>query len=400
MENEDALLDSLIAAELAALVALRHDLHAHPQVAFRETYAAELIQSELRQLGIPLVAGIAQTGVVAWITPEQPQAATRDAVALRCDMDALAIREETGLPHASANEGVMHACGHDGHMAILLGAARVLAKMRSQLPCPVKLIFQPAEELLGGGREMVEAGVLEARVGEHRVGRIFGLHGWPSLELGQMATRSGPLFGSMDVFRMKIVGAGGHGAAPHRCVDPIVAAATIVTALQTIVARNTDPTSSAVVSVSQMHAGSADNVIPRSATLSGTIRAIDESTRLKIHRRIDELAVLVAQGLQCRADVEIEIGYPVTVNNADATRRVVEIGRSVLGQQSVTLLEDPALVSEDFAFYGQRVPACFFLLGVRPPDAADYPALHTRRFDFNDDAIAIGVRLMCRLAMQ
>ncbi|MEX1090636.1 MAG: amidohydrolase [Phycisphaeraceae bacterium] len=395
-------LQSLIEPELPALVAIRHDLHAHPQLAFKETYASGVVQRELRAMGIPLVPQVAGTGVVGWIVPEDEAAARQPAVALRADMDALPITEETGLPYASCGEdyrGRMHACGHDGHTTILLGAARVLNKLRSRLPRPVKLIFQPAEEVGGGAQRMIEAGVLDERLGGCAVGRIFGLHGWPGLPLGTIATRPGPMMASTDLFHIKVQGKGGHAAMPHLVRDPILAAAQIITALQSIVSREIPPSVPAVVSVAKFHAGSTENVIPDTAEFAGTIRALDDDTRQLLNRRVGEVAKAVGQAMRCAVTMELTEGYPPTHNDANLAAAVLTTGRQVLGDAAAQTLDRPLTVAEDFAYYGQSVPACFFFLGLRPPDQAAYPALHTPGFDFNDDAIPIAIRMMCALAL-
>ena len=288
-------IEQLIAAQMPDLVRIRHDLHAHPQIGFEETVAARIVQEELGLAGVPFQANVATTGVVGWLIPEGMEG--RDAVALRADMDALPLQEETGLLYASEVEGRMHACGHDGHVAILIGAARVLARLRERLPRPVKLVFQPAEEGLGGAKVMLDAGVLTEKVGRLKVGAIYALHGWPTLPVGTLGTRTGPLMAGADRFEIVIHGKGGHGAMPHRAVDPIVAAAQVVVALQTVVSRNIDPTAQAVVTVGQCHAGTAINIIPESATLAGTIRTLEDSVAEHVHRRLSAVAQHVAAGM-------------------------------------------------------------------------------------------------------
>lgn len=381
------------------LATVRQELHAHPQLGYEETYASDLVQRELTRLGVPFKAGLAETGVVGWIVPGAGPAARRDAVALRADMDALPIHEQTELPYASRHSGKMHACGHDGHTTILLGAARALVKLRDRLPRPVKLLFQPAEEGGAGAARLVEAGALSEKIGGPRVGRVFGLHGWPELPLGTIATKPGPFFASNDLFRITVRGRGGHAAAPHLGADPVVAAANVITAIQSIVSRNVPPTSPAVITVATVRAGSAENVIPDEAHLAGTIRAMDEITRELLHRRLQETAAHTAAAMGCEVGVELETAYPVTRNDPEATEAALAAARQAVGEDHVQVFEQPVMAAEDFAFYGAEVPACFLLLGVRPPDRDDYPGLHTPTYDFNDQAVPLGVRLMCRLAM-
>jgi len=394
-------LDTLIDGELPGLVELRHELHQHPQIAFEETYASERVQEVLGALRVPFEAGLAQTGVVGWIEPTDQAAAKRDAVALRADIDALPITEQTGLPYASRHEGMMHACGHDGHTTVLLGAATVLSRLRDRLPRPVKLIFQPAEEGRGGGKFLVEAGVLTEKVGGHRVSEVYGLHGWPQLEQGVVGCMPGAIMASMDEFTIEVRGRGAHGAAPHLGADPIAAAAQIVSALQTVVARNADPTDAAVLTVGTFNAGRAANIIPELATLTGTTRALNDATATLIHDRLREIAQQVAAAMGCEAQVQIHAGYPATINDAQCVDDVLRTAGRVLGAERAVTLERPSMAAEDFAYYGRSdgVRGAFYFLGLRPPGQATYPGLHTATFDFNDEVIPVGVRMMCELAL-
>lgn len=389
-------IDALIDAAYDDLVAIRHDLHAHPQLAYEETYASALVQRELKAQGIDFVAGLATTGVVGWIDNGK---AVGPAIALRADMDALPITEETGLPYTSQNPGLMHACGHDGHTTVLLGTARVLNKLRDQLPRPVKLIFQPAEEGEAGAQRMIDDGALTAAVGKHKVAAIFGLHGFPMLPVGAFTTRTGPLLASADRVSITITGTGGHAALPHTTTDPLYAATAIVQQLQAIVARNIDPIAPAVLSITTIHAGDAFNVIPEKATVTGTIRTIDKLTQTAIHSRIREVAEHLAAAHRCKAAVEIQIGYPVTMNEPAATQHSFDVARQLLGDGAVFELPTPIMGAEDFSFYGDHAKASFAFIGVKKPGEKAHPGLHTPRYDFTDEAIKVGVRLMCRWAM-
>jgi amidohydrolase len=388
---------SLVAEELPRLVALRRDLHRHPEIGYEEVRTAGVIVRELTEAGVAHVRGLAGgTGILAHV----PGPGSR-AVALRADIDALPIVESSGKPYASATPGRMHACGHDGHTAIMIGTARVLARLATEqpLPRPVTLVFQPAEEGGAGGRRMVEDGALDgSRLGP-RVTSIHALHGWPELPLGTVATRVGPIMAASDRFQVTVEGAGAHAAWPHRAHDPVVCAAAIVTALQSIVARNVDPLDAAVVSVTVLQAGDAFNVIPERAVIKGTQRSLSESTRALVERRIAEVAEGVARAHGCRATVDIQRNYPVTVNDAGAVAEFERVARESLGADRVRTLAAPVMGGEDFAFYGPHARSCYWALGLAP-GGAPYPPLHAPDFDFNDDAIATGVEVMCALAVR
>ena len=388
---------SLVAEELPRLVALRRDLHRHPEVGYEEVRTAGVIVRELAEAGVAHVGGLAGgTGVLAHV----PGPGDR-AVALRADIDALPILESSGRPYASATPGRMHACGHDGHTAIMVGTARVLARLASHrpLPRPVTLVFQPAEEGGAGGRRMVEDGALDGSRLGCPVAEIHALHGWPELELGHVATRDGAMMAASDRFEIAIDGAGAHAAWPHRSADPIVCAAAMVTALQSVVSRNVPPLEAAVVSVTVIEAGSAFNVIPNRAVLKGTLRSLSEETRCLVERRVERIAHGIAEAHGCRANCDLQRGYPVTVNHPAAVSRFRSVAREALGEARVHHMAAPVMGGEDFAFYGAHVPSCYWTLGLAP-GGAPYPPLHAPDFDFNDDAIATGVELMCCLAVR
>ena len=390
-------LEAPIAEILPRIVELRHDLHAHPELAFDETYTSELIQRELGAAGIEFRAGLAETGVVGWILPQDPAARARKAVGLRADMDALPVPERTGKPYASRNPGRAHACGHDGNTAMLLGAGMVLAGLADELPRPVKLVFQPAEERGGGARKLIEQGAMGAEVGGCEIGAMFALHADALLPVGRLGLRSGPSKARVDSFDLVVEGRGGHGGRPHETRDPIVAAAQVLVALQTIVSRNVLPLDAAVVTVGKFHAGAVRNVIPDRAELSGTIRTFRDETAELVRRRIADLATGLARGMGCEAHVTFSDGYPVTDNDPAAAERF-RAAAAFLGPDGV--FEDaPSMGAEDFAFYCQLIPSCIAGLGVRPADAAEGPGLHNPKFDFNDEALPIGIRLLCELAL-
>jgi len=395
-------LRSAIDTHIAELIAIRHDLHEHPELMFEESRTSGVVTRELGALGIGFKSGLARgTGVVAHLPATG--GGKSEAVALRADMDALPILESTGCAYASKTPGTMHACGHDGHVTMLLGAARVLGGLGHR-PNPVTFVFQPAEEGGAGGRHMCDDGVLLGEEGGcigARVGRIFGMHGWPTIPIGVVSSRSGPLLAATDEFFITIRGVGGHAAYPHLCKDPIVAASGVVTALQTIASRTVSPLDSVVCTVGKIAGGSATNVIPETVELVGTMRTLRGETRVVAKDRLFAIAESVAAAHGCKAEVEYHEGYPVTHNDDALTEHFFGIARDTLGAERVELTPEPQMGGEDFSYYGRHVPACFFLLGLLPEggDPTRTPMLHQPEFDFNDDAIATGVEIFCRLAL-
>lgn len=389
----------MIADELGELIAIRHDLHAHPELGYEEHRTCGVVQRELARIGIDHLAGLAGgTGVMAHIPGGEAGAR---AIGLRADMDALPILEKTGATYASTTPGVMHACGHDGHTTILLGAARVLARLSREqsLPRPVTFVFQPAEEGGAGGKRMVEDGCLTGNRLGPPIESMFGLHGWPQLPEGIVATRPGPLMAASDRFDITIKGTGSHAAWPHVSRDPVLAASAIVVAAQQFVARNVGPLDSAVLSITKINAGTAYNVIPESATIAGTVRTLAESTQTLAIARLREIAESTARAYGCTAELDYRIGYPATINDAGAVNTFFEVATATLGPDRVATLAQPVMGGEDFSYYAQHVPACFFVLGLIPPGRNSMPDLHQDNFDFNDSAIATGVEMFCRLVM-
>jgi hippurate hydrolase len=387
---------------LPDLVAIRHDLHAHPELGYEEQRTSGVVQRELERAGVPFAANLAGgTGVLGHLDGGQASS-SRSAIGLRADMDALPILEETGLEYASTFTGKMHACGHDGHTTILIGAARVLAKIARQqpLPRPVSFVFQPAEEGGAGAKRMIDDGCLGGSVLGPPIGEMFGLHGWPRLPLGVIGTKAGPLLAASDRFDITVRGIGAHAAFPHASRDPVVASAAIVSALQTIASRNLDPLDSIVVSITMLQSGTAYNVIPSKAVISGTVRTLTPQAQELAQRRLCDIAEHVASGYGCTASLEYRIGYPVTCNDAGAVEIVNTTARSALGSQRQVDLPRPVMGGEDFSFYCQQVPSCFFVLGLIPTGQTSMPDLHQPTFDFTDDAIATGVEMFCRLALR
>ncbi len=391
-------LRDLIDEQIETLIAIRHDLHAHPELGYEEHRTSALVQRELGDDGITFAPHLAGgTGVVGFLPGKSGK-----AIGLRADMDALPIQEENDLPYRSTCEGKMHACGHDGHTTILLGAARVLSRIakESELPRPVTFVFQPAEEGGGGGRRMVEDGCLTgAKIG-CAVEEMFGLHGWTDLTLGKVGTRAGPLLAAADRFRITVRGQGAHAAYPHYGNDVIVAGSQIVSALQTIVSRNTDPLDACVVSATQFHSGTTHNILPEEARIEGTVRTLLSDVQDRARARIAEIAEHIASAHGCRAESEYIEGYPVTLNDPHAVEDFNREARAALGEDNVVAVTRPVMGAEDFSYYCDQVPSCFFFLGLKPQGVGRMPNLHAPRFDFNDDAIATGVELFCRLALR
>jgi hippurate hydrolase len=372
------------------MTAWRRDLHAHPELGFEETRTAALVADRLRAFGLDEVhTGLARTGVVGVLKA----GAGGRAIGLRADMDALPIVEATGLPYASQHQGRMHACGHDGHTPMLLGAARYLAETRN-FDGTVYFIFQPAEEMLAGGRVMVEEGLLERFPAE----QVFGMHNWPRLPLGEFAMRPGPVMAAADRIAIRLIGRGGHGAMPQHARDPVVAGAQIVSALQTIVARNADPIDRAVVSITRFHAGDADNVIPHGAVLGGTARSFTPEMRDLIERRIGEIGRGIAQALGVEAEVSYERGYPPTVNSEAETELAAAAAAAVVGADKVDRAPAPVMGAEDFSFMLEQRPGSYVFIGNGGGD--DAPMVHHPRYDFNDEVLPYGASYWARLVEQ
>jgi len=391
-------LHELLDEEIDHLIEIRRDLHAHPELGYEEHRTSGVVRRELDDAALEYVPDLAGgTGVMAHIPSGEGA-----AIGLRADMDALPIIEESDLDYASIVPGVMHACGHDGHTAILIGAARVLARLarEHELPRPVSFVFQPAEEGGAGGQRMVEEGCLSGAVIGPQIKFMFGLHGWPRLPLGSVGTREGALLAAADMFDIIVTGTGGHAALPHLGQDPIVAASAIVGALQTIASRSIDPLDSIVVSTTQIHAGTTHNIIPDQAILNGTVRTLESETQQTAIRRLREVAEGAAAAHGCRAEVIYTIGYPSMLNDVEAVAIFNEVAREALADEHVLHIAKPIMGGEDFAFYARQVPSCFFLLGLRPAGVESMPDVHQPTFNFNDDAIATGVEIFCRLALR
>jgi amidohydrolase len=371
------------------LTDIRHDLHRHPELAYEETRTSEVVQRELAAAGVAFVGGLAGgTGVLAHIP-----GGDGSPLALRADMDALPIVEQTGLPYASETEGRMHACGHDGHTTILIGVARELAKasQAGTLGRPVTLIFQPAEEGGAGAKRMRDEGCLDGSIIGPPVDRIFGLHGWPALPLGVLASRPGPILASADGFEIRITGRGGHAAMPHLCVDPIAAAAAVIQSAQHIVSRRVDPIMGGVLSITRIEGGTTHNIIPESVYLQGTTRFLDPEAGIALHQGFDKIVSDVAAAHGCAAEIDWHDGYPITFNAPEAYDYWDTVTAAAFSREQVQTM-GPVMGGEDFSYYGEQIPACFFALGLCPASEDSMPGLHHPSFDFNDDAIPLGIK--------
>ncbi|HYH22989.1 MAG TPA: M20 aminoacylase family protein [Azospirillum sp.] len=371
---------------LPDMKAWRHDLHAHPETAFEEHRTSDVVAEKLASFGLEVHRGLAGTGVVGVL-----RNGDGPAVAFRADMDALHIHEETNLPHRSQNPGRMHACGHDGHTAMLLGAARYLSE-NPGFQGSLAFIFQPAEENEGGGRVMVEQGLFD----KFPVQQVYGMHNWPGLEVGKMALRSGPMMASYDVFELTLTGRGTHAAMPHLGTDVIVAGTQIVNAWQTIPSRNTHPVDAAVVSVTQFHAGDTWNVIPASAVLRGTTRTFRPEVQDLVERRMRELAQAIAGAFGVEMSFRYERRYPSTVNTAAETELARQAAARVVGESALDLDPMPSMGAEDFAFMLQKRPGCYVWLGAGSQEGGRN--LHSPHYDFNDEVLPIGASYWVRLA--
>mmetsp|Transcript_2767 Transcript_2767/g.6167 ORF Transcript_2767/g.6167 Transcript_2767/m.6167 type:complete len:399 (+) Transcript_2767:653-1849(+) len=380
-------------AQHAVLVDIRRHLHKHPELSFQEFKTSKFIAQTLRSFDIEVQEGIAKTGLMALIRGKNPSKTT---VALRADIDALPIQETNEVHYKSQNNGVMHACGHDVHTATLIGVARLLNALKEAFEGTFKLIFQPAEEKNpGGALAMIQEGVLVYP----KPLSILGQHVDPSLPVGKVGFVRGTMLGSSDELYMTVQGRGGHAASPQRAVDPILIAAHIIVALQQLVSRNSNPTVPSVLSLCQIRAGSATNFIPEKVCIAGTFRTVDEQWRNTAHQKMLDLACGVAKAMGGHCELVIDRGYPCLNNDPTLTLSSMEAARSFLGTTQVVDSE-PRLWAEDFAYYAQQIPGCFYYLGVKKKDLNETCYLHTSTFDVDEAAIEVGSSLMVWLALE
>jgi hippurate hydrolase len=373
----------------ADMTAWRRQLHAHPETAFEEHETASFVAARLAELGLPTDRGLAKTGVVATIAGNRPG----PAIALRADMDALHIHERNGFAHASTEPGKMHACGHDGHTAMLLGAARYLAETRN-FAGTVHVVFQPAEENEGGGRAMVEEGLFR----RFPVDAVYGMHNWPGLPVGEFAVRPGAMLAACDLFEIVVEGTGAHAALPHLGIDPIICAAQIATALQTVTSRNTHPLESAVLSITQFHGGDTWNVIPDRVVLRGTARSFKPELSGRIEAALRRIATGTAAAMGARVEITYDRRYPATVNSAAETEVAIAAASAVVGPSHVDRNVQPTMGSEDFAFMLNEKPGCYIFIGNGVGERS--AGLHNPHYDFNDEILPIGASYWARLVEQ
>ncbi len=377
------------------VIAYRHHLHQHPELSYQEHKTMQYISKQLDAIGIEHQTGVADTGIVAIIRGEQHSADT-PCVGLRADIDALPIQEENEVPYKSQNDGVMHACGHDVHTSVLLGAAEILHEMKSDLPDPVKLIFQPGEEKNPGGASlMIKAGCLK----NPDVKEMYALHVFPDMSVGNIGTKEGLYMASCDEVYIDIYGKSGHGATPHETVDSILVGAEIVTSLQQIVSRKCDPKIPCVLNFGHFEGLGATNLVPSHVHLKGSFRTMNEEWREQALQQISHQASRIAEAHGARAEVDISRGYPYLENDPKLTRNFIEKANNWLGQEKVHDLPI-RLTAEDFSYYAQEVPTCFFRIGVRNDEAGIVHGVHNSRFDIDHDALKVGMQMMVMACLE
>ncbi|UTY57492.1 M20 aminoacylase family protein [Massilia sp. erpn] len=388
------LVEPIIAFQ-SELQQIRRDLHAHPELCYEEQRTSDVVAAKLSEWGIPVVRGLGQTGVVGIIK----NGSSERAIGLRADMDALPMQELNTFPHASRHPGKMHACGHDGHMAMLLGAAHHLASHR-HFDGTVYLVFQPAEEGGAGARRMIEDGLFERFPME----AIYGMHNWPGAAAGTLSVRAGPMMASSNEFHVTVKGKGAHAAQPHKGIDPIMIAVQIAQAWQTIISRSKSPLDTAVLSITQIHAGSATNVIPDEARMVGTVRTFTTPVLDMIEQRMRLLAENIAAGFDAEVDFVFKRNYPPLVNHAKETAFAVEVMQAVVGPDKVDADVEPTMGAEDFAFFLQKKPGCYIFIGNGDGEHRDGGhglgpcVLHNGSYDFNDSLLPIGASFWVHLA--
>jgi len=365
---------------------MRRDFHSHPELGFHEIRTAGIVANELTSLGLEVHTGVGGTGVVALLEGAKPG----PVVLVRADMDALPIQEETGAPYASQNPGIMHACGHDGHTAVLLTVAKMLTTHRSQLSGIVKFMFQPAEEGMGGAEKMIAEGVLE----NPKVDLALALHVWNEKPIGWVGIAGGPVMAGAEIFKVKLLGKGGHGAVPHQAVDPVLAAAQVISGLQGIVARNIAPLQTAVVSVCTIHGGEAFNVIPPAVEMTGTIRTFEPEVRTRVLERFEKTVKSIAEGMGCQAEIELQLLTPATINQPETANRVQEVSRRLFPETVVDTANHITMGSEDFAFILEKVPGCFIFIGSANTEKGLDAGHHHPKFDIDETALPRGAALM------
>jgi amidohydrolase len=381
-------LKALVLQEKDFIVGVRRDFHRIPAPAYTEEKTSSAVAGFLRTEGLSVRSGIAKFGVAGLMDTGKPG----PTLMMRADMDALPIAEQTGLPFASTHAGAMHACGHDAHMAMVVGAARVLNKIRENLRGSVKFVFQPAEEGPGGAKPMIDEGVME----NPKVDYAVGCHLWPGSPEGTIGLKAGPVMAAMNRFDLRVLGSQGHGAMPHLCVDALEVGTQVVNALQRIVSRQMNPMHPCVVTIGSFHAGEAFNIIPGEAVLSGTTRTFDLEVWNSWEERMRKIVQGVCDSMGARFELTFEFGYPPTINDPSMVDLVRRCAEAVVGTDKV-FEPEPTMGGEDMSYYLQKAKGCFYFLGVGRPGAAP---LHNAKFDFNEDVLLVGVETYCRIALE
>lgn len=375
------------------VIGWRRHIHAHPELSMQEYETAAFVAARLDEIGIRYKKGIAKTGIMAWIEGRNPKSKT---IALRADMDALPILEANTVDYKSINDGVMHACGHDVHTSSLLGTAKILHALKEEFEGTVKLFFQPSEENYPGGAiQMIEAGVME----NPRPTHVFGQHVYPELEAGMVGVRSGQYMASTDEIHLTVKGKGGHAAQPSRNIDPVLIAAHIIVALQQIVSRNAAPDVPTVLSFGRVIANGQTNIIPNEVKMSGTIRTFDEQWRKAAHQKIIRMAQSIAEGMGGSCEVVIDSGYPFVYNDPDLAKKVKNWAIELLGEDKVVDLP-LRMTAEDFSYFANEVPSCFYRLGVADESRGINSSLHTSTFDVDESSLFTGMSLMAWVAVR
>ena len=372
--------------------AIRRDLHTHPELGFQEVRTSGIIARELREIGLEVTTGLAKTGVVAMIEGDKPG----PVIMLRFDIDALPISEQTGAAYASQNPGLMHACGHDGHVAIGLTVARLLNAHRDEIPGTIKLLFQPAEEGMGGAEGVIREGALENPAPL----RCLGLHIWNEQPVGWLGVAAGPVMASAGVFNLTLTGKGGHGAMPNQTIDPVVAAAQIISAAQTISSRNTDPQKACVVSFCMLRGGDAFNVIPQTVEMKGTIRAFEPEVEQMAYKRLAEICKGIGEAMGCQVEIKIDNLTPAVINDSVGAAAVKSAAAKLFPDHNLDERGRFTMGAEDFAFYQQKIPGTFFFVGSTNTEKGFIYGHHHPKFDFDESALPTGAALMAQAAIE
>ncbi len=374
------------------LIEIREDFHKYPELSFQEKRTSKRIADILQEINIDNIkTGIAETGVVGVLFGGIPG----KTIAFRADIDALPIQEENNVVYRSKNDGVMHACGHDAHITSVLGTAMILSEMKDDLRGNVKFIFQPAEEIFGGAKIMVENGVLDLYI---KVDAVVGMHVWPGLEVGKIGVRSGAMMASADRFEITIRSSGGHGAMPHLTSDSIVSSAQIINSLQTIASRSIDPLKPVVVSVCRIEGGQAFNIIPKEVKMEGTVRTLDDDVTVKVIKRINDIISGVEKAMEVKCQLNYTNGCPPLINDSDIVKLIERAGTDILGSDNVIEIE-PTMGGEDFTYYTRKVPGAMFFLGTKNEKLGLISPVHRPTFDIDPDALVIGTSMLVKIAL-